>query len=417
MKNLKELKARYGVNVQPFANTDLPIEVKTITGLLSQIGKPFIVGGCVRDMLVGMVPSDFDIEVFDVSLNKISSFLRGKGYHVNTTGQSFGVVKAALGAFDFDISVPRREVREGVGHTGFGVSFDKGMTIVEAAQRRDFTVNAIMYDLENEVILDPFDGMSDLKAKVLRHTSTAFSEDPLRVLRAFQFAARYNFTIAPETAQMARTLRDEYSSLAVERVKGEWAKFYNGIYPSNGINVLRDTGWDDTVPDLSRVDLSALDAAALEEPVVIAALIAFSTGSSRKFLEATVIGNKAIAQAETLSQSMQYSDYTDTRIMEVARALTNRGLTVSVLVRSLNYLGVNTASLEERARAFDVLDSAPAVLLTAQAVLDEFPERSAGPWLGIMMKRFLLAQDSREITDRDGALVWARNYVREYLSE
>ena len=134
---------------------------------------------------------------------------------------------------DLDVAVPRRENKIAAGHRGFSVQTDSTMTVADAAARRDFTVNAILYDPAHGVTVDPFDGASDLKVGVLRHVSDKFSEDPLRVLRGVQMAGRFGMTLEPDTARLCRELRPQFDELAVERIQEEWTKlFTKGRGPS-----------------------------------------------------------------------------------------------------------------------------------------------------------------------------------------
>lgn len=163
-------------------------------------GRALFVGGCVRDALLGRESKDFDTEIYGLRAEEVETLLREMKFRFNAAGKSFGVFK--LHGVPADVALPRRESKRGFGHRGFLVEGDPTMSVPEAAARRDFTVNAIYFDpLKNE-ILDPFDGRGDLAKKMLRHTSPAFVEDPLRVLRAMQFAARFRFDVAPETVAL-----------------------------------------------------------------------------------------------------------------------------------------------------------------------------------------------------------------------
>jgi tRNA nucleotidyltransferase (CCA-adding enzyme) len=153
-------------------------------------------------------------------------------------------VRSAASGADYDFSLPRRESKTGAGHRGFAVAPDPSLGDAEAAARRDFTVNAISYDPFSGAMIDPCGGQADLRARVLRHTSPAFVEDPLRVLRGFQFAARFDFALAPETVALCRSIADSYAELPVERVWGEWNKWAEkSTVPSRGLAVLEETGW------------------------------------------------------------------------------------------------------------------------------------------------------------------------------
>ena len=200
-------------------------------------------GGCVRDWLLGLEPKDFDIEVAGVDFETLHRVLAPFGA-TDVVGRSFGVIKLRLTGGEYDFSLPRRESKSGAGHRGFAVSPDPGLSDADAAARRDFTINAIAYDPRTGQLIDPHGGQADLQARRLRHTSGAFVEDPLRVLRAFQLAARFDLTLAPETAALCRSIRDTFSELPVERVWGEWEKWgAKSIRPSRGLAVLEETGW------------------------------------------------------------------------------------------------------------------------------------------------------------------------------
>jgi tRNA nucleotidyltransferase (CCA-adding enzyme) len=225
-----------------------------LAALRSAGGRPRLVGGCVRDWLLGLEPKDFDVEVYGLDYEALGRALGPFG-PTDLVGRSFGVLKVRIDSVEYDFSLPRRESKTGAGHRGFAVSPDSTLTEAEAAARRDFTVNAIAYDPIEDRILDFHGGTDDLKNKMLRHTSAAFTEDPLRVLRAFQFAARFEFTLAPETAALSRSIADTYGELALERVWGEWDKWtLKSAKPSSGLVVLKQTGWLKHFPEIAALD-------------------------------------------------------------------------------------------------------------------------------------------------------------------
>ena len=231
-----------------------PSLLAALSALRSAGGRPRLVGGCVRDWLLGLEPKDFDIEVFGLDYETMGRVLAPFG-PTDLVGRSFGVLKVRLDGMEYDFSLPRRESKTGAGHRGFAVAPDPALTEAEAAARRDFTINAIAYDpLENRII-DLHEGATDLKNKILRHTSPAFAEDPLRVLRGFQLAARFELTLAPETAALGRAISDSYSELPVERVWGEWDKWATkAVKPSLGLVVLKQTGWLRHFPEIAALD-------------------------------------------------------------------------------------------------------------------------------------------------------------------
>jgi len=161
-------------------------------------GRALCVGGFVRDRLLDRPSNDLDLEVFGIGQDALLPLLKSLG-RVEPVGQAFPVYK--LGAID--VALPRRESKTGQGHKGFAVQGDPSMTFEEAARRRDFTINAIGWDPLTGEYLDPCDGRTDLERRVLKIVDpVTFPDDSLRVLRALQFAARFDLTIDPDTARI-----------------------------------------------------------------------------------------------------------------------------------------------------------------------------------------------------------------------
>ncbi len=209
-------------------------------------GRAYYVGGCVRDSLLGKQPKDIDIEIYGLQPKKIESILRKK-FNIEIVGKSFGVW--ILKGCDIDVSMPRRERKCGEGHKAFVIEGDPHMTHQQACARRDFTINAILQDILTGEIIDPYGGKLDLERKILRHTSSRFSEDSLRVLRAMQFVARFDFDVAEETIELCSTI--PFENLPFERVFEEWKKMLlKGTSISKGLNFLRDCGWIKYFPEL-----------------------------------------------------------------------------------------------------------------------------------------------------------------------
>jgi tRNA nucleotidyltransferase (CCA-adding enzyme) len=230
----------------------LPDDLRAMLEAVRRVGRPRLVGGGVRDWLLGLAPKDFDIEVASVGFEGLRRALSPFGA-TDVIGRSFGVIKArGAGGSEYDFSLPRRESKTGAGHRGFAVEPDPDLGDTEAAARRDFTVNAIALDPFSGEVIDPFNGRADLRARLLRHTSAAFSEDPLRVLRAFQLAARFDFVLAPETAALCREISPAFAELPVERVWAEWDKWaVKSVRPSRGLEVLEETGWIRHFPEVA----------------------------------------------------------------------------------------------------------------------------------------------------------------------
>ena len=198
---------------------DVPGQVLQIAEAVKAAGgRALIVGGWVRDRLMGRASKDIDLEVFGLEAGALRDVLRRFG-SVNTVGESFTVYKVA----DIDVALPRRDSKTGRGHRGFTVEGDPRMPIREAARRRDFTINAISLDPLSGEYVDPFDGREDLKRRTLRAVDArTFPDDSLRVLRALQFAARFEFALDSGTAELCR--RIPLDDLPPERVWGEMEK-------------------------------------------------------------------------------------------------------------------------------------------------------------------------------------------------
>src|ERR1051326_2452847 len=230
----------------------IPTELAGILAETPALKESYLVGGCVRDWLLERPNKDFDVEVFGAGYDHLVAALSRWG-RTDLVGRSFGVVKLTTnGGAIYDFTIPRRDSKVAPGHKGFEISFDPGITPNEAAARRDFTINALMFDPRRGVVLDFFGGQEDLRNRVLRHTSEAFVEDPLRVLRGMQFAGRFGLTAAPETVELCRRIKGGCQELAVERVREEWFKWAEkSAVPSRGLRFLAETEWIEHFPEVN----------------------------------------------------------------------------------------------------------------------------------------------------------------------
>jgi tRNA nucleotidyltransferase (CCA-adding enzyme) len=200
-------------------------------------GRALCVGGFVRDRLLHRESKDLDIEVFGIPQDALLGLLSSLG-RVEPVGQAFPVYK--LG--EIDVALPRRESKTGRGHKGFTVAGDHTMPFQEAARRRDFTINAIGWDPLTGEHLDPFNGRRDLEDRILRVVDpVTFADDSLRVLRALQFAARFELTIEPDTARICAAI--PLDDLPAERIWGEFEKLLlHAERPSIGLALARELG-------------------------------------------------------------------------------------------------------------------------------------------------------------------------------
>lgn len=237
---------------------DLEQQARQIAAAIKDAGgRALCVGGFVRDRLLRLrseeratarqvaEPKDLDIEVFGIPQHTLFSLLQSIGpstalrtTRVEPVGQAFPVYK--LG--DIDVALPRRESKTGRGHKGFTVEGDPAMPFEAAARRRDFTINAIGWDPLTGEYLDPFDGRADLEKRLLRVVDRkTFPDDSLRVLRALQFAARFELTLDPDTAAICASI--PLDDLPAERIWGEFEKLLlQAQRPSIGFALGRQLG-------------------------------------------------------------------------------------------------------------------------------------------------------------------------------
>jgi tRNA nucleotidyltransferase (CCA-adding enzyme) len=232
----------------------LPPLVGTVVRELRTAGhRAVVVGGAVRDAMVGLPPKDFDVEVYGIAYDRLVGLVAQHG-RVDLVGKSFGVIKLHAEGASYDFAVPRRDSKFGMHHRDFLATFDPGITPKEAASRRDFTINAMGWDPVDDSLLDFFGGAEDLRQGILRHTSEAFAEDPLRVLRGMQLAARFDLRLHPETADLCRTISDQYTTIARERVAEEFMKWaVKGRTPGRIAEYFAASGWDVHFPEIARL--------------------------------------------------------------------------------------------------------------------------------------------------------------------
>lgn len=214
--------------------------------LAGQGGRALLIGGCVRDALLNLPAKDIDMEVYGLEVEAVEAALRPH-FRLDTVGRAFGVL--LLKGEHIDIALPRRESKTGPRHQDFEVRGDPTLSPEEAASRRDFTINAIGCDPLTGALLDPTGGITDLKARRLRHISPAFSEDPLRVLRGMQFVARFGLCPDPATVELCRQLHPK--DLPAERLWEEWKKLLlKGTFISAGLDFLKACDWLQYFPEL-----------------------------------------------------------------------------------------------------------------------------------------------------------------------
>jgi tRNA nucleotidyltransferase (CCA-adding enzyme) len=241
--------------------------MEKITGLNDEIikeiltkGKIYEVGGAVRDKYISPILPDKDKDylVTGIPLEELCSLL-GRFGKVDLVGKSFGVIKfAPFKRFDgenvFDIAIPRKEISTGPAHRDFKVEYDHNLGVENDLARRDFTINAMAEDLSTGELVDPFGGRKDIKKGLIRITNPdSFKEDPLRMLRGIQFAARFEFELEEKTMQSLKENVDLIATVSAERIQEELNKLLlKAKYPSSGFRLMQNVGLlEKTLPELA----------------------------------------------------------------------------------------------------------------------------------------------------------------------
>lgn len=422
--NVKEAEKLYGGRfVTPFEMA-LPDGVSEAMDVARYVGNPLIVGGAVRDVKAGAASKDTDIEVYGVSLDKLTKEFRSAGFHVDEVGKAFGVLKVSKRGVvsDLDVAVPRTENAVGAGHRGFEVNTDQNMTVTDAAARRDFTINAMSYDPRLGVLIDPYNGARDLEDKKLRAVSEKFAEDPLRVLRGVQFAARFGMELDAETAALCRKLRPKYSELATERVQEEWVKLWTkGTRPDLAMKALKDSGWADTVDglesalteDTSRRLMKLTSVPLADRAATGAAVVAHAMDESKRraFVKTTTVGNDAVRLSMSLvdtDPSALISSYDrKTYMNDVA----SKGFTFEKYRRYAQLIGDRAGVRAANKAIAEGIGSSPEPALIQGRDIIPLTSAKPGPWLGKLVAQALDAQYHGEFADKSGGLDWIRAHL------
>ena len=413
---------------------DLPGRLLKIAGDIREAGgRAFLVGGWVRDALLGKSCRDYDVEVYDMAQDALVPILSKYG-RTNLVGKAFGVIHLAMKGLSLDFSFPRTESKVGYGHRGFVVHTDEKLSFKEAALRRDFTINAMGMELPELTLCDPYGGIEDLKRHTLRHVGPAFAEDSLRILRGVQFASRFGCTLAPETVELCRTL--SLDDLSVERLFEEFKKWLlKPGKPSLGLRAFLDIKLDEYFPEInpfkgSWETLGAIldnmavlrssndkedflsEAQAME--FTFAALLCGNADSSLKFLERITNETHLLKVVPQLLSA--YSNL-ETSIVEDIPSLRRLAVKLGglkllcLLVKITPQEFFDDANFADKlwavANENDLLEAAPQPYLTGKMLMDLGVK--PGKQMGEIIKKSFELQLDGKITSAEAALEWAKN--------
>lgn len=390
-------------------------------------GQAWLVGGVVRDHLLGIQTKDFDIEVHRLESEDLRAVLASLG-SVNEVGRSFGVFKLATGDVSCDVSIPRHDSQTGEGHKDISVVGNPYMGIEAAARRRDLTINAIALDPLSGEIADPFGGGRDIERGRLRAVDPqTFVEDPLRAIRVVQFAARLGFSVDPKLAELCRTA--SLWALPPERVWGELEKMLlRAPTPSIGWLLMNELNLIEKVlPDIVSLPVepaaTALDRAAERRDALA------GTGRQVSLMLATLLHQADAAQTEACLDRLNLHKHhgfpVRKRVLELTQSWTDVAKSASdaVLRRLADHTELalltevaaavtgGTAALQNLDRAVHMgISTEPMpVLLKGRDLTSLGVEQ--GPSMGEAMRAVRHAQIEGQVSDREEAIVWLKDYL------
>jgi len=390
-------------------NSDVEVVLR---GIKAAGGYAVIVGGSVRDQVMGLGGKDVDIEVYFLSPSQLQGALE-RVASVTEAGKSFGVFKVRSGTTDIDVSLPRTDSKVGPGHRGFEVKVDSRLDLRSACKRRDFTMNALMLDPDSGTIFDFHDGLGDIARRCIRHVDdSTFGDDPLRVLRAIQFVARLGFWIHPFTVDVCFPLKDRYTELSKERVWTEWEKIgTKGVHIHKALYALDDTGWTGMFPELvlcsgfradftaSRADQCKIKGEDRLVLVFAALLDGLGTELVVSFLERIGCPGHIVKRIVPLVENIPAFDEPETLagVRRLARDL------VPSSIAELHFVRSSDDWMREAVLA-GVSSGPEKPILTGDDLIAA--GMKPGPDFKIILRDAVDAQDAGEFRDKHCALIW-----------
>ena len=354
-------------------------------------GRLYVVGGAVRDHVLGRGGGDIDLEVHGLTPEAVEGLI-GKR---STVGKSFGVYRVRMGGELIDVALPQvgGEVRPDLGLAG-------------AARRRDLTLNALAWDVVAGEIVDPHGGLDDLAQGVLRHVDEqTFAEDPLRALRAVRFAVTLDMRLAPELAEVCR--RQRLEDVPAERQRPELHKIFGSVRPDRGLELLRELGLLRHLGELGALEpvrLAGLGGLSREDRVVAAWGLLLHGSADRSWVEQLNLGRHAGRQvrkeAEALADALgRVRMVDDSELRRLAETVV-----VELALPALAALGVDVGGASRRADELGVLRSPLPVLLAGRDLRAAGVE--PGPGMGEVLAELREEQICGRVVDGEHARAW-----------
>ncbi|MDT8338027.1 MAG: CCA tRNA nucleotidyltransferase [Sulfurimonas sp.] len=405
-----------------------PNKLDTIFEKLKSCGiKPIIVGGYIRDYLAKIESKDIDIEIYGISsFSELQNILKEFG-SVNVVGKSFGVCKLYFEEYDLDFSFPRIDNKVQSGHRGFEISIDTTLDFKTATSRRDFTINSVGYDVIERKILDPFGGIKDFENKILKAVNLeSFGEDPLRVLRAVQFATRFELKIEDDLFSICKdmVLSGMLNELPKERIFEEIKKLL--LYakkPSRGFELLKEFGSDLYTQNISVIDEVAKQRTTDNQTNIILMLAAlcynFSQKEAQDFIEKITYEKELLQRSLLLVKkcseidTLYKSSISDYHIYKLAAELNIDELLI--LSSSIYFANHNSEiyrageEIKKRARELNILNKKLPAILMGRDILELGIEPS--PLFSEILNEAYEAQMHGKFKNRKDALLWLKEYL------
>lgn len=405
-----------------------PNKLDTIFDKLKSYGiKPIIVGGYIRDYLAKIESKDIDIEIYGISsFSELQNILKEFG-SVNVVGKSFGVCKLYFEGYDLDFSFPRIDNKVQSGHRGFEISIDTTLDFKTATSRRDFTMNSVGYDVIERKILDPFGGIEDFENKILKAVNLeGFGEDPLRVLRAIQFATRFELKIEDNLFSICKdmVLGGMLKELPKERIFEEIKKLL--LYakkPSHGFELLKEFGSDLYTQNISVIDEVAKQRTTNNQTNIVLMLAAlcynFSQKEAQNFIE-KITYEKELSQRSLLLvkkrseiDTLYENSIGDYHLYKLAAEVNIEELLI--LSSSIYFANHNSKiyrageEIKKRARELNILNKKLPAILMGRDILKFGIEPS--PLFSKILNNAYEAQMHSKFSDHHGAILWLKEYL------
>ena len=405
----------------------IPTFLQPLIAALQKNGaSPVLVGGFVRDSLLNISQKDIDIEVYNIaSFDDMAAVLKPFG-SLNLVGKSFGILKLSFDGHEIDFSLPRVEKKIAIGHKGFNVLLDAKLSFKEAAKRRDFTINAMGYDINSATLLDPYNGKRDIQNKRLTYVNkTTFIEDPLRVLRAVQFCARFELTCSDELISLCRSICENgaIKELPKERIFEEFSKLLlKSQKPSIGLSLFETFHLSKYFPEISNnnnlfVHIDAMVNLKTQEHkrdmVLMLTLIVLHFNSTE---EVKLFLHKFLNEIEIIDKVCNLYMYRYALSDMTEKSLTNYEillLSTKTIIEDLLILGKAQGKdfnkIQEKAKQLDVLTCKPKPLLYGRDLIAIGLNPSS--LFSEILQAAYDAQLQELFTNTKDAKTWLKNYV------